>query len=242
MANRADCSVLERDGYITLKRVVSAVDCLRLIREIDEAARQAERDFISSSRRKIVGGRNLLSQWHGWRSLLQETILADLVLQTLGEQAGVVRALFFDKPPGEGWSLALHKDRTIAVKEHCQVCAPFAKPTRKAGVPHVEATEDLLHRMLTLRFHLDAMHDDNGPLIVVPGSHDDSQTESEIRTIHCDAGDVFVMRPLLSHGSRAANPTTTDHRRVLHLELAASEELPGEWQWHQFEKIGRVFD
>jgi ectoine hydroxylase-related dioxygenase (phytanoyl-CoA dioxygenase family) len=148
--------------------------------------------------------------------------------------------LYFDKPPGQSWSLSLHRDRTIAVAEHHQPPAPFAKPTVKAGVPHVEASQQLLQRMLTLRLHLDPMNDQNGPLVVIPGSHTNSSDrpeDGEITTIHCNAGDVFVMRPLLSHGSRAAQPNTTLHRRVLHLELAADAQLPPPYRWHHFEPI-----
>jgi hypothetical protein len=41
----------------------------------------------------------------------------------------------------------------------------------KVGVPHVEAPEWLLEKMLTMRLHLDDMTEENGPLKVLPGSH-----------------------------------------------------------------------
>ena len=238
---------LQRDGYAILSGVLRNTECKRIGGEIDAAMQNRLGDVIAAEKGRVVGARNLLSRWSGWRELVEKPAVQRLVCSVLGDRAGVVRVLFFDKPPGEGWSLALHQDRTIAVRDHCDPLNPFAKPTRKAGVPHVEATKELLQRMLTLRFHLDAMHDDNGPLIVVPGSHDSdsrdpSRQEQPVQTIHCGEGDVFVMRPLLSHGSRASNPEATDHRRVLHLELAADKALPGRFEWHQFEPLGRVFD
>ena len=83
------------------------------------------------------------------------------------------------------------------------------------------------------------MHADNGPLIVVPGSHLEIRQSSsnDATEIHCNAGDVFVMRPMLSHGSRNAVAGNTDHRRVIHLEFSADESLPGDYEWFQFSPI-----
>jgi len=154
----------------------------------------------------------------------------------------LVRILYFDKPPGQGWSLSLHRDKTIAVAQHHVPAEPFAKPTVKADVPHVEATEELLQTMLTLRIHLDPMCDANGPLVVVPGSHHDlSKTCDQASVpIHCGGGDVFVMRPLLLHGSRAPWPETKLHRRVVHLEVAPSETLPSPYRWNKFVSVNNL--
>lgn len=227
---------LQHDGYTILPSVISADDCQAIHLQVMSAMQQRDGDAITAGKGRVVGGRNLLSVWDGWRQIVSQPAVKNLIANQLGESAGLVRILYFDKPPGKGWALSLHKDQTIAVKAHIDPPAPFNKPTRKAGVPHVEATQDLLHRMLTLRLHLDPMHDDNGPLIVVPKSHA-QESDCEIKTIHCNAGDVFVMKPLLSHGSLAATPETADHRRVVHLELAPQQTLPGSYQWHDFMPI-----
>jgi hypothetical protein len=52
----------------------------------------------------------------------------------------------------------------------------LTRPTIKAGAPHVIASDEILHKMLTLRIHLDEVTDENGPLRVVPGSHVDSDS------------------------------------------------------------------
>ena len=236
---------LEQRGWVILPAIVDSVDCATIAEEIVSALAANAENAIHAKRRRIVGGRNLLDAWDGWRRIMAEPTLIDFVRKSLGPRAGVVRILYFDKPPGEGWSLAIHQDRTIAVRQHVHPEAPFSKPTRKAGVPHVEASESLLGTMLTLRLHLDAMHVDNGPLVVAPGTHREPthQTRrstadgSGLETITCDTGDVFVMRPLLAHGSLAAAPESQDHRRVVHLELARERDLPGSYEWHSFEPL-----
>ena len=235
---------LSEEGWLVLPQILGPDACHEIRGEIEQLLTSHAGDAVQSSRRQarqqVVGGRNLLSRWDGWRRLFQSTRLEAFVSNILGNEAGLVRILFFDKPPGEGWSLAMHQDRTIAVQQHQTPAAPFSKPTRKAGVPHVEASEELLREMITLRVHLDPMHQDNGPLVVAPGTHRGfaapmkTDGGSGLKTIACDAGDVFVMRPLLAHGSLAATPGATDHRRVVHLELSNSQQLPGNYEWHQF--------
>ena len=245
-----DLDCLHKDGYTILPQVLSAAECQQAAEQIVAAlqsstgaaieARQSpavstQHNSHLKPQAAVVGGRNLLHSWNGWKALLRKPAVVRLLRSQLGADAGLVRILFFDKPPGKGWSLAMHQDRTIAVRRHCDPLTPFSKPTTKAGVPHVEATRSLLSQMLTLRFHLDAMHSANGPLIVSPGSHRDRGGDA--KEIHCRAGDVFAMRPLLSHGSIAAAADTSDHRRVIHLEFAPRPDLPGDFQWHDFEPL-----
>ena len=83
--------------------------------------------------------------------------------------------------------------------------------------------------MLTLRIHLDDMTEENGPLHVLPGSHhtkEDTTHTASGQPIHLRGGDVFAMRPLLTHSSTCSRPGTTLHRRILHLEFAAHAQLP----------------
>jgi hypothetical protein len=89
-----------------------------------------------------------------------------MLQEVLGKSGGLVRALYFDKPPDRTWSLPWHKDRTIAVEDNSLQSDYFSRPTNKDGVPHVVAFDEVLQRMLTLRIHLDDVDDDNGPLRV----------------------------------------------------------------------------
>jgi ectoine hydroxylase-related dioxygenase (phytanoyl-CoA dioxygenase family) len=175
--------------------------------------------------------------------LAQQTGLKQFVDETLGTDWGVVRGLYFDKPPERSWTLPWHRDRTIAVAVHANV-EHFTNPTVKAGIPHMIAPQWLLEKMLTLRIHLDEVTHENGPLVVLPGSHLCDVTDEELATsgeglilpILCQAGDVFVMRPLLAHTSLLSTPGTLKHRRVIHLELAPAEILPTPLEWHDFRR------
>ncbi len=166
--------------------------------------------------------------------------LAPLLEHVLGPDYGLVRALFFDKPPDRSWSLPWHKDMTIAVADNSHPSTEFSHATHKAGVPHVEASESLLQRMLSLRIHFDDVTEENGPLKVLVGSHrygkgQGANTQrATARTILACCGDVLAMRPLLTHASGLSAPNTQRHRRILHLEFTGEPHLPDGYRWHTF--------
>ena len=164
--------------------------------------------------------------------------LLSFLRKHLGEDFGLVRALFFDKPPDRTWNLPWHKDTSIAVKDNSIKSTSFSRPTTKAGVPHLIACDEVLKRMLTLRIHLDEVNDENGPLRVIPGSHVSGDSDGvgieNAVTIHADVADVLAMRPLISHASGSSVEATRRHRRILHLEFAADPVLPDGLQWHNF--------
>jgi hypothetical protein len=195
-------------------------------------------DSVLTSRPgRAYGARNLLRLWPGAVDLLSTTPLAAVLQNLLGDTAGVVRGLYFDKPPGATWSLPWHRDMTIAVKRHGAL-GRFNKPTTKAGVPHMEAPVELLATMLTARIHLDAMTSENGPLQVVPGSHLLDAEPRPVETILCAAGDVLLMRPLISHASIQSAEGCTAHRRIVHLEMSPTRELPDGYEWHDWVTLG----
>lgn len=226
---------LDRQGFVRIPGLLSAAQLQRYRAQID-----AQRYPDSEGAR--VGGRNINLDGLDWRSVFDSPRLAEALGSSVPGRFGIVRALFFDKPPGRSWRLALHRDRTIAVAAHRALLAPYSHPTLKAGVPHVVADPPLLERMVTLRLHLDAMHEDNGPLQVVPGSHRCADPTAPIAAqtpveIHCAAGDGLLMKPLLLHGSRSPAPGCTAHRRVLHLECAPENAIANGYAWHRFEPI-----
>jgi hypothetical protein len=183
------------------------------------------------------GARNLLDIWPRVVELVRAPAVRAAVLEALGPGAGVVRVLYFDKPPGHSWALPWHKDYSLAVREHGPATT-FTKPTVKAGVAHVVGPKALLDRMLTVRVHLDDVTPENGPLRVIPGSHrayhqkDDPPNEAVALT--CGAGDVLLMRPLITHASGHSKPAAARHRRIVHLECAADRELPDGYAWKWF--------
>lgn len=186
----------------------------------------------------VVGARNLLQVWPGLADLWRRPLLLALLTEILGPQVGLVRALYFDKPPAQTWWLPWHKDLTIAVRDHRRHSSAFRNPTTKAGVPHVEAPRELLESMLTARIHLDAITDANGPMTVIPGSHRSGKAmdidEASAQKIVSRRGDVLLIRPLVAHNSLCSQPGNQDHRRILHLEFAACRELPDGYAWRDF--------
>jgi Phytanoyl-CoA dioxygenase (PhyH) len=194
--------------------------------------------FLSSTGGPAYGARVALELWPRVVELVRGPAVTEAIREVLGEGAGVVRVLYFDKPPGHSWALPWHKDYSIAVEAH-HPSTHFTKPTVKAGVPHVIAPREVLDRMLTVRIHLDDANADNGALRVIPGSHRAyHQKDDEPRdavTVSCRAGDALLMRPLLTHASGHSKPDGHAHRRILHLECADDEELlPDDLRWRWF--------
>jgi hypothetical protein len=231
--------LLERDGHLLLRGVLDAAAVDRAAADCAAALENcaAGDSVLTSQRGRAYGARNLLQLWPGAVDLLRAAPLAEMLKDVLGEAAGVVRGLYFDKPPGASWSLPWHRDLTVAVKKHGPL-GRFNKPTFKAGVPHLEAPVELLATMLTARVHLDAMKPENGPLQVVPGSHRLDAAPRPVETIHCAAGDVLLMRPLLSHASITSAEGCTEHRRIVHLEMSPTAELPDGYEWHDWVSLG----
>ena len=231
--------ILERDGFCLLNHAVDAITIQRLLTVFDDAfVDNSQSVRARSSRGHVYAARNLIESILEVSTVWQVDPMLSLLHEKLGNGCGLVRALFFDKPPERTWNLPWHKDISIAVKDNSIESPTFSRPTIKAGVPHVIASDDILHQMLTLRIHLDEVTGENGPLQVTPGSHVSSESvENGMHTavsIHASVGDVSAMRPLISHSSSSSSPGTKRHRRILHLEFAAMETLRDQYQWHNF--------
>ncbi|WP_417747418.1 phytanoyl-CoA dioxygenase family protein [Rosistilla oblonga] len=230
---------LRRDGFCMLRQAVCQASVARLLAVCGTVFEDETKSVRArSSRGHVYAARNLIDSIPDVTTVWQCEVLLSFLRQQLGAEFGLVRALFFDKPPDRTWGLAWHKDMSIAVKNNTITSASFSRPTVKAGVPHVIACDEVLKQLLTLRIHLDEVTAENGPLRVIPGSHRSSDTTGEsLETavdIHAAAGDVLAMRPLISHSSGASTPGTRRHRRILHLEFAPSPSLPDGVQWHDF--------
>jgi hypothetical protein len=236
---------LEGDGFAMLPAVFAPEAVANVLAEWAEVTRAHAADdaLLSGEGGPAYGARNLLEMWPRVVELARAPVLRDVLLEVPGPNAGVVRALYFDKPPGHSWALPWHKDYSVAVQAHGRT-GVFTKPTMKAGVPHVIAPRELLDRMLTVRVHLDAATPENGPLRVIPGSHrfynpsDDEPREAV--ALHCRAGDVLLMRPLVTHASGHSKTAAALHRRIVHLECAADAELPDGYAWKWFCKVGHA--
>lgn len=233
------CRQIECDGYALLPGAFDAATVAAMLAALDAVfrAHASEDASIRSQEGVIYAARNVLQLWPEAATVWRCSELPDIVESVLGPRFGLVRVLYFDKPPQQSWALPWHKDLTIAVKDNRLPSVSFSKPTRKAGVPHVEASLAVLQGMLTARIHLDPVTEENGPLKVVPGSHRAGKAltlEAAPITILAQPGDTLLMRPLLAHSSGRSHPDTRLHRRILHLELAAQAVLPDDYAWHDF--------
>ena len=221
---------LEKDGFCIVPGVFDSARVADL-RDRIESATTDDADSALKSRGTVFAARNLIDTIPDLIKLVDGNPLDQLLRETIGAQYGLVRALYFDKPSDRSWNLPLHKDLTIAVKDNSLPSDVFCKPTHKAGVDHVEAPAALLENMLTLRIHLDTVTTSNGPLEVIPGSHQcgkraEPSSQPAVKIL-VDQGDVLAMRPLISHGSGHTNPEGNLRRRILHLEFSGSEQLLG---------------
>lgn len=192
---------------------------------------------LAMGERSRAGVRDLLSRDSRLADIARSDAVRRLVEPILGRSAFVTRSMLFDKTPDANWDVVWHQDITIAVRER-QETPGFGPWSVKAGVPHVQPPACVLEGMVTVRLHLDNCSEDNGPLLVIPGSHRAGVlSEKQIEAARCEenkvaccvpAGGALVMRPLILHASRKANAPA--HRRVIHLEFAALP-LPGGLEW-----------
>ncbi len=225
--------MLDRDGYQILPSVLAET-------EIEDLR------AVLKSLQIAPGHRNLMQRVPEIATLAVSHKLRSL----LGDRDGIeffpVRSIFFDKTPEANWLVPWHQDLSIAVKQRADVSG-YGPWSIKDDVPHVQPPIEILESMVTIRLHLDDCDESNGPLRVIPGSHLrgrlDGAKIAEIRsqrkeeTCSLRAGDALLMRPLLLHASSVAHPPT--HRRVIHLEYAASRLVDGlEWA----ETVGMTSD
>jgi hypothetical protein len=229
---------IQQDGFAILSGVLSAEQVAAILRELERIWQLHADGVMCSQGGNVYGARNLLQQWPGISQVWKQPPLPELLADVLGLDFGLVRVLYFDKPPDQTWALPWHKDMTIAVKDNSLPSPHFTKPTRKAGVPHVEASAEVLQNMITARIHLDDVTAENGALKVLPGSHRSGTTmelgEIIPQDILVHRGDVLLMRPLVAHCSNRSHPNTTRHRRILHLEFSGMKQLPDGYEWHDF--------
>lgn len=225
------------EGFTIVPAVFYAEEVEAIIGELMQSLVIGRLGVLDQSGR-IYAARNILQLWPKVADLWRRSPLPEIFGEVLGPRFGLVRVLFFDKPPEQSWSLPWHKDMTIGVRNNRLPSSHFDHPTTKSGVPHVEASQDILDAMLFARIHLGDVTEENGPMQVIPGSHltgkVSSMDESKSRTVLAKRGDVLLIRPLVEHNSLPSRAGTVQHRPILHLEFAASPELPDGYEWHEY--------
>jgi|SRR5450631_476833 len=155
--------------------------------------------------------------------------LLHITRQALGPEARPFRATFFSKTPKANWLVVWHQDTALPIREKRET--PGWGPwSVKAGVFYAHAPTSALEGVLALRVHLDDSAATNGPLRVLPGTHqlgvltDDAVHSLAQQRLPVDclvsSGGILAMRPLLVHSS--SKSASEIPRRVLHIEYAAS--------------------
>jgi ectoine hydroxylase-related dioxygenase (phytanoyl-CoA dioxygenase family) len=219
--------MLDTRGYRLFSEVLDLATVERLCLDLDTAGATSQRG------ESVYARRNLLAL-----PIVEEIATHSRVLALTDAAKTPVRAIFFDKVPGANWHVGWHQDRAIAVAERREL--PGWGPwSVKAGVLHVLPPAAILEKLVTVRLHLDPCDAANGPLRVLPGSHQHGILTGEqiaslrecIPEVLCtgQVGSAVVMSPLLLHASSPAQ--IPSHRRILHLEFAPENLLPVGLSW-----------
>jgi hypothetical protein len=219
----ADLSQLDEIGALRIEGALDSGQLARLSEYSDTIGRGRPGERIADL------------QALGW--LLDEGAAGDFAKAAMGPAARPVRAILFDKTPVNNWALGWHQDRTIAVQDRLEMPG-FANWNVKAGVHHVEPPFDIIEHMVTARIHIDAVDEQNAPLLIAPGSHclgKIAEADVEVVVRRCGevaslakAGDIWLYRTAIVHASKRAQGDK--RRRVLQVDFSA-DELPGNLRW-----------
>ncbi len=194
--------------------------------EVDAFAHELVAPSLKRSR---AGVRHLLSL-PPIATLARDPRLVELAASVLGCEPVPFGATLFDKSADANWLVVWHQDTALPLTERRN--APGWGPwSVKGGVVYARAPAAALEQVVALRVHLDDSNAENGPLRVLPGTHEvgvlsDAQIHAasqRLAPVACTVprGGVLAMRPLLVHAS--SKVATAAPRRVIHIEYAASQ-------------------
>jgi ectoine hydroxylase-related dioxygenase (phytanoyl-CoA dioxygenase family) len=167
-------------------------------------------------------------------AIARDPRLQQLAQAVLGPSAIPYRATLFAKSADSNWLVVWHQDTALPLQQRDD--RPGWGPwSIKEGVLYAHAPEQALSQVVALRLHLDDSNEENGPLRVLPETHnqgvltDDAMHELALKTRPIEStvprGGVLIMRPLLVHASSKSQARKP--RRVLHIEYAAGPTLAG---------------
>ena len=164
--------------------------------------------------------------------LARDTRLQTLAQTALMETTNPYRATLFEKTRGSNWLVSWHQDTALPLKKKF-TSSEWGPWSTKFGIMYAHAPAWALDRIITLRIQLDPCAQDDGPLRVIPRSHQKGVlSDSEIHLIskkeppvEClvPQGGVLVMKPLIIHASSKSKGGTP--RRVLHIEYAPASGI-----------------
>src|SRR5262245_22199099 len=124
----------QADGFSVLPQVYCDAECDQIVSDLTDAlGRSGRLGAIRNATAGVYAARNLLTVWPATGTVWKKPALIATLTEILGAQFGLVRALFFDKPPAQTWALPWHKDMTVAVRNNQLPSKHFGKPTKKMG-------------------------------------------------------------------------------------------------------------
>jgi ectoine hydroxylase-related dioxygenase (phytanoyl-CoA dioxygenase family) len=215
------CSVAQQ-GFEIIPDLFNREGMASVIKSLDQMPLQHGR----------AGVRNIL-RIESVKELARDSRLLNLARNLLGRGTTPFRATFFNKSPQANWLVVWHQDTALPVRER-RDAKGWGPWSVKEGVVCAHAPAYALEQVLAIRIHLDDSDEQNGSLRVLPQTHtlgvlsDDAihDLAERIRPVDCfvSGGGVLVMKPLLVHSSSKAKSEC--HRRVLHVEYAASMSFP----------------
>ncbi|MGA8767709.1 MAG: phytanoyl-CoA dioxygenase family protein [Candidatus Acidiferrales bacterium] len=165
-------------------------------------------------------------------AFVRQPSLAGLAGEILGTAAIPFRATLFDKSPNSNWLVVWHQDTALPI-QHRRDVPGWGPWSVKDGITYAHAPAAALEKVVALRVHLDDSTVENGPLRVLPRTHNIGVLENDaIRQLASDMspvdcvvplGGVIAMKPLIVHASSKSR--SEQPRRVLHIEYAPSLAL-----------------
>src|SRR5436853_7866898 len=94
----------EHHGFVVLREVFVPSEVADMIASLDQAFARANFGLMRSAQ-AIFGARNLLQLWPVAVAVWRKPRLVNFLTRVLGPSAGLVRGLYFDKPPEQSWAL-----------------------------------------------------------------------------------------------------------------------------------------
>lgn len=212
---------IAKQGFAIIPDVISAEGVAHLLNEIAKKPLPRSRaGFRHAMRHETIA------------AFVREPKLAGLAKEILGAAAIPFRATLFDKSPNSNWLVVWHQDTALPI-QHRQDVTGWGPWSVKDSITYAHAPAAALEKVVALRVHLDDSTAENGPLRVLPGTHnvgvlgDDGihRLASAVNSVDCvvPLGGVVAMKPLIVH---ASSKSRSEHpRRVLHIEYAPSLDL-----------------
>lgn len=216
-----------QEGFEIIDDFVTEKEVLELISAVESFDIPARRGGIRNIEKKSA----FINEFCKSESLISK------VINYLGQNPILVRAIYFDKTPEQNWLVTWHQDKTVAVSERFERKG-WHSWTLKDNINHAQPPLEVLNSIVTIRLHLDCANEENGCLKVIPKSHCHgilgqeriNLVASSQKGVCCNInrGGALVMRPHILHSSsKALKPT---RRRVIHLEFT-NYKLPNGVKW-----------